>query len=189
MSRRPLTACFAWSLLPVAAIVMPAHAVTYMSASEARKLMFPDADRFSSIPEASLRQWQEKLAKILDADVRIRRLKLWEVRKGEQLIGYFATDAAIGRDDYFDYAVSLDADAVIRQVEILNYKEAHGQEVHDHTPWRKQFTGKNADSALELDTDIKNISGATLSCSHLTDNIRTLTRLLKTGQGGAFKTS
>ena len=151
--------------------------------------MFPEADRFISIPQASLRQWQEKLTRILDADVRIRHLKLWEVRKGDQLIGYFATDSAIGRDDYFDYAVSLDTEAVIRQVEILNYKEAHGQEVHDHTPWRKEYIGKNADSALELETDIRNISGATLSCSHLTDNIRTLTRLLKTGMGGTFKTS
>ncbi len=181
MSRRPLSELIAWSLLPAAALVVPAHAVTYLSETQARQLLFPEADRYVSVPADSLRQWQEKLARELDEDVRIRHVKLWEARRGNELLGYFITDAARGRDDFFDYAISFDANAVIRQVEILNYKEAHGQEVHDHKPWRRQFIGKNADSTLQLDADISNISGATLSCSHLTDNIRTLAHLLKTG--------
>lgn len=181
MSRRPLSELVAWSLLPAAAIVMPAHAVTYLSVPQAQKLMFPEAERFVSVPAAALRQWQELLAKKLDEDVRIRHIRLWEARRGEELLGYFATDSTKGRDEFFDYAVSFDTAAVIRQVEILNYVEAHGQEVHDHKPWRRQFIGKNAASTLQLESDISNISGATLSCSHITDSIRILTRLLATG--------
>lgn len=187
MSRRPLSDFIAWSLLPAAAIVVPAHAVTYMSVSQAQKLMFPEADSFVSVPKKSVQQWQEQLAKRLDTDMRIRHLKLWEVRdKDDKLLGYFAADATLGRDHYFDYAVSFDTAAVIRQVEILKYVEEQGHEVHDHTPWRKQFIGKDANSALTLETDIRNISGATLSCEHLTDSLRILTRLLKTGIGGSF---
>ncbi len=187
MSRKPLSDLIAWSLLPLAAIVVPAHAATYMSVSQAQKLMFPEADRFVSVPKKSLQQWQEQLARRLDADVRIRHLKLWEARgRNDKLLGYFASDATLGRDHYFDYAVSFDSAAVIRQVEILKYVEAQGHEVHDHTPWRKQFAGKDANSALTLETDIRNISGATLSCEHLTNSLRMLTRLLKTGTGGSF---
>lgn len=171
----------AWSLLPTAAIVVPAHAVTYLSVAQAQKLMFADADRFVSVPATALRQWQDVLAKKLDEDVRIRHIRLWEARRGDELLGYFATDSTKGRDEFFDYAVSFDTAAVIRQVEILNYVEAHGQEVHDHKPWRRQFIGKNAESTLLLESDISNISGATLSCSHITDSIRILTRLLATG--------
>lgn len=190
MSRRPLSDFIAWSLLPAAAIVAPAYAVTYMSVSQAQKLMFPDADRFVSIARKDVEQWQEKLAKRLDADVRIRHLKMWEARdKDGKLLGYFASDATLGRDHYFDYSVGFDTAAVILQVEILKYTEEQGYEVHDHTPWRKQFIGKSADSALTLNTDIRNISGATLSCEHITDSIRTLTRLLKTGLGGTFKST
>ncbi|MGH8491495.1 MAG: FMN-binding protein [Moraxellaceae bacterium] len=186
MKSRSLSDLIAWSLVLLAAIVMPVQAASYLSVTEAKKLMFPAAERFVAVPSSSLRQWQDQLSKRLDEDVRIRHIKLWEARQGDKLLGYFASDSAIGRDELFDYAVSFDTDAVVLQVEILNYKEAHGQEVHDHKPWRRQFIGKSADSALQLDSDISNISGATLSCSHLADGIRTLTRLLKTGLGGSF---
>jgi len=43
-------------------------------------------------------------------------------------------------------------------------------------PWRKQFLGKTARDPVALNQDIKNISGATLSCRHLTEGVN---RLLK----------
>jgi len=189
LSRRPLTDFFTWALLPAAAVVMPAHAVTYLSVAQAQKVMFPQAEKFIAVPAATVNKWREALAKRLDDDVRVRRLKFWEARQGGQLIGYFATDAVIGKFELFDFAVAFGPDAVIRQVEVLNYLESHGMEVHDEASWRKQFTGKTADAAFSLESDIRNISGATLSCSHLSDGIRNLTRILKTGLGGSFKTS
>ena len=38
--------------------------------------------------------------------------------------------------------------------------------------WREQFVGKKAGDQLELDKDVRNISGATLSCQHVTEGIR-----------------
>ena len=38
--------------------------------------------------------------------------------------------------------------------------------------WRKQFVGKGAASAIKVGEDIANISGATLSCTHVTDGVR-----------------
>ena len=38
--------------------------------------------------------------------------------------------------------------------------------------WRAQFVGKNANSPLQLNVDIKNISGATLSSKHITDGVK-----------------
>ena len=40
--------------------------------------------------------------------------------------------------------------------------------------WRRQFAGKTARDPLKLDQDIRNISGATLSCRHVTDGIKRL---------------
>jgi Na+-translocating ferredoxin:NAD+ oxidoreductase RnfG subunit len=37
-----------------------------------------------------------------------------------------------------------------------------------------QFAGKTAADPLRLDGDIKNISGATLSCRHITDAVKRL---------------
>ena len=53
----------------------------------------------------------------------------------------------------------------------MNYNETYGYEVRDKK-WRDQFVGKNSTSIFKLDKDIKNISGATLSCRHLTDGVK-----------------
>ena len=48
---------------------------------------------------------------------------------------------------------------------------AHGYEVRN-ADWRAQFVGKNVSAPLKLSQDIKNISGATLSCRHITDGVK-----------------
>jgi len=42
--------------------------------------------------------------------------------------------------------------------------------------WREQFLGRGAYEHLKLDQQIKNISGATLSCKHITDGVNRLTQ-------------
>jgi Na+-translocating ferredoxin:NAD+ oxidoreductase RnfG subunit len=75
------------------------------------------------------------------------------------------------------YAVGLQSDASIRQVEILSYRESHGMEIKNAN-WRKQFVGKSVNSGnnhaegLSIGDGIANISGATLSCTHVTDGVR-----------------
>jgi Na+-transporting NADH:ubiquinone oxidoreductase subunit NqrC len=56
-------------------------------------------------------------------------------------------------------------------VEILDYRESHGYEIRNPS-WRKQFAGKGRTDPVRLETDIVNISGATLSCRHVTDGVR-----------------
>jgi Na+-transporting NADH:ubiquinone oxidoreductase subunit NqrC len=43
--------------------------------------------------------------------------------------------------------------------------------------WRAQFKGKRSGAPLRLDDDIQNVSGATLSCRHITDGVRRLVAL------------
>ncbi len=62
-------------------------------------------------------------------------------------------------------------DGSVRQVEILSYRESHGFEIR-LPAWRRQFVGKGATSAMRIGEDIANISGATLSCTHVTDGVR-----------------
>src|SRR5260221_13373395 len=53
----------------------------------------------------------------------------------------------------------------------LEYRESHGGQVRD-AKWRAQFAGKSIADPLQLDRDIRNISGATLSCRHVTDGVK-----------------
>ncbi|MDE3162418.1 MAG: FMN-binding protein, partial [Acidobacteriota bacterium] len=61
----------------------------------------------------------------------------------------------------------------VKGVEILEYREAYGGQIRD-PEWQKQFLGKDASAKLQLGKSIRNISGATLSCKHITDGVERL---------------
>jgi Na+-transporting NADH:ubiquinone oxidoreductase subunit NqrC len=69
--------------------------------------------------------------------------------------------------------VALGADGKLRQLEILEYREAYGSEVRNPR-WRAQFNGKQHGDSVRIGDGIQNISGATLSSEHITDGIRRL---------------
>ena len=156
-------------LLPLAAIAVcqPAHARVYLSVEQAQQLMFGarplaplpvllDAADIAAIEHAS------------GVKVYAGLLRAWKADDG-----YFFVDAVIGKHDLINYAVALTTDGKVRQVEILEYREAYGGEVRNER-WRAQFVGRHHGEPVQIGQDIQNISGATLSCQHVTDGIRRL---------------
>jgi hypothetical protein len=157
--------------LPAAMLPASAFATDYMSAAEAQKLMFPDATGFADRATALSPEQMKLVAERAGGAVNPALWKVSAAMAGERLLGYVVVDAVIGKFELINYAVALTPSGEIRDVEILSYREAHGGEVRTK-PWRNQFVGKTAAAPLAVGNDIANISGATLSCTHLTDGIR-----------------
>jgi Na+-transporting NADH:ubiquinone oxidoreductase subunit NqrC len=65
----------------------------------------------------------------------------------------------------------LDPSGRIRQVDILQYRESYGGEIRSPS-WLAQFVGKTNSSQLQVGSDIRNISGATLSSHHVTEGVK-----------------
>jgi len=147
-----------------------AFAVDYLSAEQAAKLMFPDAETFEprsvALDAAQLQQ--------LEAHGVRGRSANWSVRiarKAGATLGYVVTDEVIGKVELISYAVGIALDGSVKQLEILAYRESHGFEIR-LPAWRRQFVGKGGAAPLRVGEDIANISGATLSCTHVTDGVR-----------------
>ncbi len=161
-----------WIPLAACAAGAPAFAAQYLNAEQAQKLMFPEATAFHQQDLAlSLPQMQqvEKLAGLAARSVNWRVVGAYS---GDRLLGYMVLDDVIGKFELISYAVGLNPDATVRQIEILTYRESHGGEIR-LPAWRRQFTGKSAQTGgLAVGDGIANISGATLSCTHLTDGVR-----------------
>jgi hypothetical protein len=138
--------------VPLAVAVPAAHATVYLGVEEAQQEFFPGA----------------RFAPLADHD----RTRIWQVSSG----GWFFVDQVLGKRELITYALALDRDGRVRGIEMLEYRESHGGEVRD-AAWREQFVGKTAADPLMLDRDIRNISGATLSCRHVTDGIKRLLKL------------
>src|SRR4030095_13472430 len=110
----------------------------------------------------------EAIEKLSGQKVLSRAQQIWRAQMGDKLLGYFIVDYVVGQHLLIDYAVALDAQGLVKQVEILEYRESYGGEIRGAS-WRKQFVGKSAKSPLVLNKDVLNISGATLSCRHVSE--------------------
>lgn len=159
-------------LVPLGVVATPlahvAYAAQYMTVEQAQRAAFPDATEFR--------------AAALDAGT-LAALggpawspKAWRASASDRNLGWLMVDQVIGKSELITYSLALDAQGAIAAVEILDYREAHGGEIR-LAGWRKQFVGKSGADPVELNKDIRNISGATLSCRHVTEGVQRLLRL------------
>ena len=88
----------------------------------------------------------------------------------------------VGKHEYITVAIGINANGTVKQIEIMEDRESYGYEVRD-AAWRAQFVGKSVASPLQLNVDIKNISGATLSSKHVTDGVK---RILQKYASGSY---
>jgi Na+-translocating ferredoxin:NAD+ oxidoreductase RnfG subunit len=138
-------------------ITIPAKATVYFTTEQAQRAIFPGA-AFTSAG----------------------RPGVWRVSTG----GYFIVDQVVGKHEYITYAVGINPNGTVKQIEILQYNESYGYEVREAS-WRAQFVGKSAGSTLQLNADIKNISGATLSSKHITDGVKRVLAMYETSLKGS----
>ena len=158
-----------WLLLaPSVLVAPPAHATVYLTLAQAQATLFPgetllpvfrtlDAKQAAAIKQAS------GVAPLSP------QLKAWRASGG----GWLIIDQVIGKHDYITFALALDPSGAVKSVEIMEYRENYGDQVR-MPKWRAQFVGKRAGAGVRMGKDIRNISGATLSCTHVTDGVRRL---------------
>ena len=138
--------------LPEAAIVSiasPAYTMQYLSIEEAQKQAFPSATHFTEVQAG----------------------RVWKAEAGGRVAGFFIFDRVIGKHLYIDYAVALTPSGAVHRVEILQYRESYGGEIRSPS-WLAQFVGKTSGSSLQINGDIRNIAGATLSSTHVTEGVK-----------------
>jgi len=96
--------------------------------------------------------------------------------RGAELVGYVFVDEVIGREDFITYAAGIDAAG--------HLGAAGSARLPGESRWRNQkrcvaasIRGRQGLGQLRVQTDIKNIAGATLSCEHVTEGARWLVAL------------
>lgn len=159
---------FSLRYLLLAAVGVPAaaHATVFMTQEQAQAAMYPHQSLKPDFRTLAPEQ-VSAIRKASGESPLSKQLKVWRAADG----GWFVIDEVVGKHEFITYAVALDPSGAVRDVEILDYREAYGGQVRDPR-WRAQFNGKRSGQSLKLGSDIKNISGATLSSKHVTDGVR-----------------
>jgi Na+-transporting NADH:ubiquinone oxidoreductase subunit C len=157
----------------VLAAAAPGYAVQYLTVEQAQRVMFGAGARFERRDLVLSREVAREIEQASGVKVRLLQQPWWEVSENGSPAGHFIIDEVVGKHEFITYAVALEPDARVRGIEILDYRETYGYQIRSPV-WRAQFVGKTSVDPLALDTDIKNISGATLSCRHITEGVRRL---------------
>lgn len=152
--------------VPIALFAPASYGATYLTVEQAQQAIFPGEKLSQSFINLTNQQVQE-IERRSDTNVRRKQVQLWKSANG----GFFIVDEVVGKHEYITYAAGLNPDGTVKQIEIMTYRESYGYEIRN-ADWRAQFVGKNSSAPLKLDKDIKNISGATLSCRHITEGVK-----------------
>src|SRR5262249_23483210 len=119
-----------WRVLPLpptATFVMvgpgSAHAVQYLTVDQAQRLCFAEATAFEPADVKLTREQMRAIEKDSRVDVREATEKVWRVLKGTTFLGWFIEDEVVGKHEFITWALALNADAPLRQIPILDYRQ------------------------------------------------------------------
>ena len=154
-------------------------AAVYMDIAQAQRVLLPqaasfqpwqpavDADALAAIAQATGHRVPNNFSPAgwVGLDAQGRR------------VGWVLADRVIGKFELIDYAAGFAADGAVTQVEILAYRESHGAEIRN-LAWRQQFAGRKGPQQLRFNDEVRNISGATLSCQHVTEGVQRLSAIV-----------
>lgn len=151
----------------------PCYATVYHTVESAQKVCFSEATEFVSADVKLTKAQMKAIEK--DSGVRVRSdtERVWRATKDGEFIGWFIEDEVLGKHEFITWALALNPDGSVKSIEVMDYRETYGYEIRN-ADWRAQFLGKKHGAKLKLDDDIKNVSGATLSCRHITDGVKRL---------------
>lgn len=144
-------------------------AKTYLTIDQAKAVIWPGVvlEPF----EVELSKAQKNTIKD-NSGTRVRSDKVSGFKSKDQQ--WLIVDQVLGKHEFIDIAVGLDSAGKVTAIEVLTYRESYGDEIMN-PKWQSQFYGMGNEQILKLDQQIKNISGATLSCRHVTDGVNRLT--------------
>jgi Na+-translocating ferredoxin:NAD+ oxidoreductase RnfG subunit len=170
-------------LLPMAAIVAPAYAVDYLTAEQAQKQIFPEAQVAKPLLLKLSESQRDRIKALSGMRQRWEEQKVWRMEKDGVLLGWFIVDDVVGKHEFITYGAGLSPDGRVISIEVMSYRETKGDQIRA-AGWRRNFTGKTLADPFKLDEDIPNISGATLSSRNVTDGVKRLLAMQKVALAG-----
>lgn len=160
----------------------------YLSAADAPAAVFPDADRFERREEASTSALRESV------QARLGEIKpsIWEPSysiatafRGNERLGQAVIVEEIGKHRAITFVVGVEPQGGVAGVAVMAYREAYGGEVRSRR-FLDQYRGKHASDPLMPSSDIRNITGATLSARAIGRGVKKAIAVLAEvrGEGG-----
>lgn len=140
-----------------------ASAETFVSEAEALKITIPGAVSFAAEEKQLTQQQREGLQRTSGLVFRETKYKVFiGTDKQGAPTGYAFVMNEIGKEEFITFMVGVNPKGEAGEVVILEYRESRGAEVKEKR-FLRQFRGKKSSDPIQIDRDIANYTGATLS--------------------------
>jgi Na+-translocating ferredoxin:NAD+ oxidoreductase RnfG subunit len=159
--------------VPALVVATPAWGVQYLTLEQVQSALFPPGTRFAQHSLELSDTQRRAIEKASGQRVREAKPRVWRATLDDRPAGWLFVDEVIGKHEFITYAVAVRADGTVQGIEVMDYRETYGGEIRG-ADWRRQFAGKRQGDALKLEVDIRNITGATLSCRNVTNGVKRL---------------
>jgi Na+-translocating ferredoxin:NAD+ oxidoreductase RnfG subunit len=160
-------------LAPLAPLAHVAHAEIYLNEEQAGAALLPGAaGKPVKLTRKEIQLTDDQVSAIEKAcgeNVRNSKVTVLVAPNRDAVF----IDQVLGKHEQILYATAISAEGKVLGIEVMEYRETYGHQIRG-AEWRKQFVGKTAADPIKLEKDIKNISGATLSSSHVSAGVRRL---------------
>jgi len=160
-------------------ILAPARGVPSLRAQEvlltpeqALREIFPEGVRTtreaSALGADARTRLEKQLGRHIDEDS-VDVTRVYDAQNA--LVGYAVVTEEVGKYRPITFMVGVTPQLTVRDVSVLVYRESRGGEVK-RKRFLSQYRGKNAKDPIDVDRDIINISGATISVRSLNAGVK-----------------
>lgn len=150
---------------------VPAMAIRYLTKEEALRVAMPNAQTIRTeqveLTPAQQQRVHDKADEPLDTDTFV----FYVGSHNDQIDGYAYITDKKGRHRPITFIVGLKPDCSVQEVAIMIYREPRGYEVKEKR-FLRQYHNKTIQDPIEVQRDIKNISGATISAHSVSTGVR-----------------
>ena len=155
----------------VTATAMPAMAVRYLTKEEALRVVMPKAQTVRAEQVQLTSDQRQRVRNKVDQPIDDDTFIFHVGKRNNQIDGYAYITDKKGRHRPITFVVGLKPDCSVQDVAIMIYREPRGYEVKAKR-FLRQYHNKTIDDPIEVNRDIKNISGATISAHSVSAGVR-----------------
>lgn len=149
----------------------------YMTEEEALKLMLPKSQRIRKELIRLTQQNKELIEQRIGWKFPEDSFEVYIGETGDKVDGYAMIHNTIGKYKPMTYMVGVDARGHCLNVELLVFRDARGSEVRTKR-FNVQYNGKTVSDPIRINSDIINISGATMSVRSMNAGVKRVLVLL-----------
>lgn len=158
--------------VPAAAAGEPeAREEVYLTSEEALRTAFPEADEIRTEDKALSPEVRSRAEQALGWRIAEESFRFHAGRRSGEPVGYALVMEETGRSEKITFLVRINPDGRVGDVWVMVYREPIGSEVR-RPAFLKQFRGKGSSDKLRVGRNIRNITGASLSCRAVAAGVR-----------------